>query len=177
MAEKNLKMVGKVIEAHSLKGEVYVFIFSGDVSWVPKLEQFELRQTENSPTGIHFTVERFRKHKKGIILKTKELADRTAAEKYEKWFFFVDDGMFDSDDDEDGILYLSEIQGFTVRTQNEDLGVITGFYSNVAQDILLVEKNDKKFEIPFVQDFIVEINFDEKFIMMDLPPGLLEINA
>lgn len=165
------------MEPHSLKGEVYIQIFSGDVSWLEKLETFELRASESATSGTVMTVEKFRPHKKGIILKARELADRTAAEKVHKWFFFVPEDMFDSTDDEDGVLYLSEIEGFTVKTEGQELGVITGFSSNVAQDILIVEQDNKRYEIPFVQEFIVEINFDEKFIIMELPPGLLEINS
>ena len=39
--------------------------------------------------------------------------------------------------------------------------------------IQLKNKNGE-FEVPLVEDFIVEIKFDEKIIIMDLPEGLIE---
>ncbi|WP_374073319.1 hypothetical protein [Bdellovibrio bacteriovorus] len=33
-----MKLVGKIREAHGLKGDLYVLIFSGDISWAKKNE-------------------------------------------------------------------------------------------------------------------------------------------
>ena len=35
-----MKLVGKVREAHGLKGDLYVLIFSGDISWAKKMKSF-----------------------------------------------------------------------------------------------------------------------------------------
>ena len=38
-----MKSVGKVREAHGLKGDLYILIFSGDISWDKRMKQFGLK--------------------------------------------------------------------------------------------------------------------------------------
>ena len=38
-----MKLVGKIREAHGLKGDLYVLIFSGDITWAKRMKKFALQ--------------------------------------------------------------------------------------------------------------------------------------
>lgn len=55
------------------------------------------------------------------------------------------------------------------------IGVIVDTIESNAQDVIVVQSDEKEVMIPFVEEFIVEFNPDEKIIIMDLPDGLLDL--
>ncbi|HEY1078835.1 MAG TPA: ribosome maturation factor RimM [Bdellovibrio sp.] len=168
-----MKLVGKVREAHGLKGDLYVLIFSGDISWAKKMKSFGLKAKDSDDIKT-FDVERTKPFKKGIIVKAKEIADRTAAEGVEHMEFFVEDDLFVSKPGEG--IYLNEIKNFKLKDPEQKvLGEIVGFSSNGVQDLLVVEANGKKVEVPFVDAFIKKIDFKHQAVVMDLPEGLFDI--
>lgn len=168
-----MKLVGKVREAHGLKGDLYVLIFSGDISWAKRMKSFCLKAKDSDEMQT-FTVERTKPFKKGLIVKAAEIADRTAAEGVEHLEFFVDDQLLVSKPGE--TIYLSEIKNFKLKNPEQTvLGEIVGFSSNGAQDLLIVEADGKKVEVPFVDAFIKKIDFKHQAVVMDLPEGLFDI--
>ncbi|MDG0816516.1 ribosome maturation factor RimM [Bdellovibrio svalbardensis] len=168
-----MKMIGKVREAHGLKGDLYVLIFSGDISWAKRLKKFSL-QLKGSDESQEFTVERVKPFKKGIIVKAAEVADRTAAEALEHFEFSIEEDLLTSKPGE--TIYLSEIKNFKLKDPEQNiLGEIVDFSSNGAQDLLVVDIKGKKVEVPFVDAFIKKIDFKHQSVVMDLPEGLLDI--
>lgn len=168
-----MKLVGKVREAHGLKGDLYVVIFSGDISWAKRMKSFGLKSKDSDEMQT-FTVERTKPFKKGIIVKASEIKDRTDAEKLEHLEFFVAEELFVSKAGE--TIYLSEIKNFKLKNPEQTvLGEIVAFSSNGAQDLLVVETNGKKVEIPFVDAFIKKIDFKHQAVVMDLPDGLFDV--
>lgn len=169
-----MKLVGKVREAHGLKGDLYVLVFSGDISWAKRMKKFSL-QGKGEAEPQEFTVERVKPFKKGFIVKAAEVADRTAAEGLEHFEFLVEEDLFVSKPGE--TIYLSEIKNFKVKDPEQKiLGEIVGFSSNGVQDLLVVDVGGgKNAEIPFVEAFIKKIDFKHQSVVMDLPEGLLDI--
>lgn len=168
-----MKLVGKVREAHGLKGDLYVLIFSGDISWAKRMKTFGLKGKDSDEVQT-FNVERTKPFKKGLIVKAAEILDRTAAEGVEHFEFYVDDELLVSKPGE--TIYLSEIKNFKLKNPaQETLGEIVGFSSNGVQDLLVVETQGKKVEIPFVDAFIKKIDFKHQSVVMDLPEGLFDI--
>ncbi|KYG61144.1 ribosome maturation factor RimM [Bdellovibrio bacteriovorus] len=168
-----MKLVGKVREAHGLKGDLYVLIFSGDISWAKRMKSFGLKPKDSDEIRT-FSVERTKPFKKGLIVKAAEIADRTAAEGVEHLEFFVDDDLFVSKPGE--TIFLSEIKNFKLKDPEQKLlGEIVDFSSNGVQDLLVVEAAGKKVEVPFVDAFIKKIDFKHQTVVMDLPEGLFDI--
>ena len=59
--------------------------------------------------------------------------------------------------------------------EGELIGEIVDFSSNGAQDLLVVKTTaGHEALVPFVDDFIFNIDFDARQVRMDLPPGLIE---
>jgi 16S rRNA processing protein RimM len=167
-SQTNWKHVGKIKDAHSLKGELYVLVFSKDASWAGELEECQVGETS-------FKVQRLKPYKDGLLIKLTGVEDRTAAEKLKGQSFSIPTDLLESEEGE--TIYLSEILNFIiVDTSGEELGKITGFSTNIAQDLLVVEKKAGGMaEIPFVEDFIVDIDFDNGKIEMDLPEGIWDL--
>ena len=164
------KQVGKIKDAHSLKGEMFALIFSKDISWAEGLQECQIGSQI-------YKVQRWKAYKEGLLLKVVGVEDRTAAEKLKGQSFSIPQNLLQSEEGE--TIFLSEILDFQIVDPNgKVLGKISGFSNNVAQDVLVVEKADGgQAEIPFVEDFIVEIDFDNKKIEMDLPEGIWDLQS
>lgn len=168
------RKVGKIKDAHGLKGDVYVLIFSGDTSWVKELKSFALGADEHSLKN--YTVEKAKAFKDGLMLKAEGISDRNQSEELKGKMFYIPEDLLVSDEGE--TIFLNEIENFDFYSGDEKVGVIVGFSSNGMQDLLVVEKisNKKTVDVPFVEDFIEEIDFDNRKVIMTLPPGLLDLD-
>lgn len=170
-----MKLVGKVKDAHGLRGELYVLVFSGDISWLKKMQNFELRSARTGESVAH-TVEKVKPFKQGFIIKSPILNDRNAAEAVKGHEFYITSEIFVSKPGE--TIYLNEILNFTVKNpEQETIGSIKAFSSNGAQDLLVVETPKGPVEIPFVEAFIKKIDFKHNTVVMDLPEGILDIES
>lgn len=167
--------VGKIKDAHGLRGDLYVLIFSKDVSWIKEIEHFAIAPISDENKKTILEIEKIKAFKDGVMIKPKSIADRTQAEALKGQLFYLPEEMFESDEGE--TIFLKEILGFQVQDQHGTvIGPVTEFSTNTLQDLLVVEMaSGKKVEIPFVEDFIVEIDFEGKMIHMDLPEGLLDL--
>ncbi|MEK6773996.1 MAG: ribosome maturation factor RimM [Bdellovibrionota bacterium] len=166
-----MKLVGKVKDAHGLRGDLYVLIFSGDVSWADHLKTFQL-QAESASEFKSFNVKKIKPNKKGIIISSPEILDRTQAEALKGSLFFISEELLISKKGE--TIFLSEILNFSlISEKNEILGHISGFSSNGSQDLLIVKNQSGEHMVPFVAPWIVDLNFKNQTLQMNLPPGLL----
>lgn len=166
---KNFKKIGKIKDAQGLKGDVFIIFFSKDYSWATEIETFYLQ----NQTAL--VVENMAPHKEGLKVKFKSVSNRNQSEALKGQELYLPENFFESNEGE--AVYLSEIENFQVIDSTyENVGVVTGFYDNGAQDILIVTSEEKVFDIPFVDDFIEKIDYSKKIIFMNLPEGLLQIN-
>jgi 16S rRNA processing protein RimM len=173
MSEQNNKIqIGKIMDAHGIRGDVYFIVFSGDVSWLDQIENVTLKHRKKEED---FEIEKIKVFKKGFIAKLKGFDDRNCAEWYKGAELWVDSSIFVSKHGE--AIFLNEILNFKIEDQiSGEVGTIRGFSSNGPQDLLLVSSGHKEFEIPFVKEFVLNVDFKNKVIRTSLPEGLLEIN-
>ena len=168
-----MKLVGKVKDAHGLRGELYSLGVCGDISWLKKMTNFELRSAKTGEAVVH-TAEKVKPFKQGFIIKSPTLNDRNAAEAVKGQEFYIASEIFVSKPGE--TIYLNEILNFAVKNvEQETIGTIMGFSSNGAQDLLVVNTAKGNAEIPFVEAFIKKIDFKHNVVVMDLPEGILDI--
>jgi len=170
------KKIGKVKDAHGLKGDFHMAIFSGDTSWMPQLKEILLSRHDSIEDAQVVKVQRVRPFKEGLILKVEEVENRTQAEPYKGISFYIPEDLLVSKPGE--TIYLSEILNFTVKDADaKPIGTIQSFSSNGAQDLLCVklENSSKIIDIPFVKEFIRKIDFKGTTILMELPEGLLDL--
>lgn len=170
--KNNLKSVGKVMDAHGIRGDIYCLVFSGDVSWINKITQLNLKGNTEIES---FNIKKIKPFKRGFIATLEGFSDRNKAEEYKGAELWVETDLFVSEDGDS--LYLSEILNFELVDEKlGPVGVVKEFSSNTVQDLLVVQDKDSVFEIPFVKDFVVKMDFEKRTILMNLPEGLLQIN-
>jgi 16S rRNA processing protein RimM len=166
--------VGWVKQAHGIRGELFVQLYAGQADWLSNLNNiFLLGPSETSLKT--WDVEVCRPHKDGLILKVKGVSDRNTSETMRRSGVYIPDAFLVAEDD--GEIYLKEILNFeAVDMDGVRLGKIVGFSSNTVQDLLRLEReNGPEALIPFVEAFVVHIDFDKQQVKMDLPPGLLDL--
>ena len=165
--------VGRVKDAHGLKGELFIVLFTGEAAWLKKLKSLRLSPPSGSVApAIEAAVKAARLHKNGLIVSSPDIVGRTAAEKLRGYELAVPEAFFVSAPGES--IFLREIAGFSVFTADAgELGPIVAFSSNGAQDLLVVRTAKGQFQIPFVDAFVKRIDYEAKRIDMEIPAGLL----
>lgn len=167
------RKIGKITGVHGLKGELYVYVFSKDISWTNKLDTLLLEDAKGERS--EHRIQNLRAFKDGFLVVLEGVLDRTAAENLRSRLVYVSSHLFVSEEGEDSF-YLLEIEGFKVFDKGLYIGIIESFSSNTVQDLLVVAlENGSKAEIPLVEPFITDIRFEEGEVHMDLPPGLIEV--
>lgn len=77
--------------------------------------------------------------------------------------------------DEDGF-YYHEIIGYKViDSRKGEIGQIKNVNDSGVQDLFEVDFNGREILIPIVDDWILEVNKDQKFIRLQTPEGLIEL--
>ncbi len=160
----SLKSIGKIIDAHGIKGEFKIKFSSSETDWIESLNDLYINQTQ-------YEILSLRPNKTFWILKLKDINDRNESEKFKGEDLLADQSLFQTADDEDP--YLSELMGFDVELENIVKGQIVGFKETSAHFLLVLRTSEGCFEIPYVDDFIVEILRPERKIKMSFPEDLL----
>lgn len=171
---QELKKIGHVSDAHGIRGEVYIIVSSGDASWVSDLKEITLRL--GSKTMV-FKVLKAKPYKKGFICTLDQMINRNQSEEVRRFEVWVESSLFISENGE--LPFLSELLNFTV--EDKSLGVIGNikeFSSNGIQDLLVLDREvqGQAIEIPFIKEFVLDVDYKKQWIKTDLPEGLIEIN-
>ena len=179
-------LVGKVREAHGLKGELFLVLFAKTADWIDRLEEVGLEVKRVSPGSTSdpagpvlisefniFKVKRRKAHKVGVIVQLDGLSSRTEAEPYVGALVSISQKLLISAQGER--IFLGEISGFEINdAASGKSGVVTGFATNGAQDLLEVRIGTDTHLVPFVPQFLIRILWEDRKIEMRLPDGLLE---
>ena len=77
-----------------------------------------------------------------------------------------------------GAAYVSDLVGCVVFDRGREVGVVSDVRFGAGEAPLLVVGSGKnELEIPYAQEFLVNADLEHKRIEMNLPEGLLEVNA
>ena len=186
--EESIRLA-KVKAAYGMKGELFILPFTPKARWIYDLSQITLVKDHKTghvyqhkplksmvnfeiEASCIFNIEYFKGHKGGYIVKLERCSDRTEAEKWCGAFVSVPISSFTSRPGEE--IYLIELKGFTVINLGQQIGPIVSFSSNGYQDLIQVRKDEHIYDIPFVKEFLVKIDWEAGYIYMNLPEGLLD---
>jgi len=176
MAGKGLEelvLLGKVSKAHGIRGEIKVYPYSGDPEQFVRNYQRLYLTADPESLPAEYAVEKSRVQGGQVLLQLKNCSDRTTAEMFKGFQVYGNaDDLPDLAEDE---LYLHALLGKeVVDTAGTLLGTCSHFIDTGAHDLLVVQQAGKEYLIPVVGDFIVAVEGNR--VVLDLPPGLLEIN-
>lgn len=169
------RLVGKVTRAHGLKGELKIVFFSGDPESLKQYSRIALVAMDGRMT-TPLEIVGARRQGRLIILKLDTIDTRQEAELTAGMGVLVaiDHAKPETDD---GVLAPHRLTGLPVRTEGSTaaLGVVVDFFDNGAQQIMVVDGDREEYLIPLIPQIVISV--DAQGIVIDPPPGLLDINT
>lgn len=166
MADENYKKVGKIKDAHGLRGELYVLLFAGRADWLSSLKAVYLKAPSGSKDSdiaqgaegiLQYSLQKAKPHKKGLIVSIAEVTDRTKAESLIGFEFLIPSSYLKAEEGEG--FFLEQILHFEfVLADQSPAGQIVGFSDNSAQDLLVVKNEKGEHLVPFVKPLMSHVD-------------------
>lgn len=162
-----LVCIGEIVNTHGIKGEVKV------------ISEFKFKE-EVFKKGFVFYIGRFkdklvldkyRKHKiyDMLIFEGITNINEVIIYKGEELYINREDLKIDG--------YLNEdLIGFSVFEKDSFIGHISDIINNNAHDVLIINNEISRFMIPFVDEFVKEIDFENKKVKIEKIEGLIDEN-
>lgn len=162
-------LLGKISKPHGLKGEVKIFSNTdfAHLRYQKGNVVFLLSNNEYIPLKVHsfykykeFDVVSFEDH-----LNINLVNDLLGKNLYIK----KEDATLPNNH-----YHYSDLVNLKVINENKEIGIVKNVIHAPANDILRCEtSNHQKFDIPFVNEFIISVNLDKKEIKVKLIEGIL----
>jgi 16S rRNA processing protein RimM len=172
-------LIARIGKPHGLNGEVTVQTHTDDpeARYVPG-ESFETQAGAGSGVPRSLTLRSARLHQKTWLLGFEEIPDRTGAESLRGTRLFIDAEAAVAVDEDDA-WYEDELVGLAAVDANGTvLGEVTGLRTGAVQDQLVLRlKGGSEALVPFVEAIVPEVDIAAGRVVVDAPPGLLELNA
>ncbi|WP_342319971.1 ribosome maturation factor RimM [Corynebacterium mayonis] len=162
--------VGRVVKSHGIRGEAVVEVMT-DSPEIRFADGAEITGTQAGKERV-LTVESSRPHKGRLLVKFREVPDRTEAETLRGMKFFAAPLERDEDSDE---FYDHELIGLKVILDNVQVGEVTGVMDTPNRKILEIDYEGREVLVPFVMDFVPEIDLDKGLMTITPPEGLLDV--
>ena len=173
---EDLVVVGRVRRPHGVRGEVLIEpltdepdavyasgrrVFGGDVDGPAEDEATVLTVLETRP------------FKDGLLVRFREIGDRSEAELWNGRLLLVPESELAPL--EEGEVYQHELKGMTVELSSGELvGTITDVFE-VPQGLLLdVARASGSVLVPFSDEIIVDIDRERRVVRIDPPLGLID---
>jgi len=175
VSEKTHYYIGKVTSPFGIKGEVKIIpksdIFEKQIADI--LEKEEKLTFYKGQDKISLTPIDIKPHKSGYIFKFKEINDRNKAEdlrNYELWIEKEKASKLDKDE-----YYVDELIGFKcIDEKKGEIGILKEVMFQPSADVLLIETKDKKeILVPFIKEFVKDVDKENKVIYLSLIDGFL----
>ena len=165
--------VGKIVNTHSLKGEVKV-ISSTDFEEERFKKGSELLITRGNQLIREVVVQSYRNHKNFLLVKFEGIDSVEEAEKLKNLQIKIDsDEVGELEENE---FYFHEIIGCQVFDENDrNLGEIIDILTPGANDVWVIKgENGKEILIPYIEDVVKQIDIINKKVNIEVMEGLID---
>lgn len=165
--------VGKIVNTHSLKGEVKV-ISSTDFEEERFKKGSKLLITRGNQLIREVVVESYRNHKNFLLVKFEEIDSVEEAEKLKNLQIKID--STEVGELEENEFYFHEIIGCEVFDENDkNLGEIIDILTPGANDVWVIKgENGKEILIPYIEDVVKKIDITSKKVNIEVMEGLID---
>lgn len=168
-------VVGRVVKAHGITGEVVVDVRTDDpdARFAPGAA---LRgRPARGGTEREYTIESMRQHGGRLLIRLDGVDDRTAADALRGILFLVDSQELPPIEEPDEY-YDHQLEGLRVRTTDGvDIGTVTEVLHTAAGELLAVRGDEREVLVPFVSAIVTSVSLTDQLVEIDPPKGLLEI--
>lgn len=159
-------LIGKIVNTFGIKGELKVKVFTG----FPEERFKKNTKVYLGVEKIPFICNSFKFHKGFMILSFKDNEDINLVEKYKNF------DIYKSSDDIKPLkdnYYFRDLEGLDVIVDGEIEARVLNMEEGVTCNYLRVLKDDKEVLIPYLDQFIEEVNLDSHYIKIKKMEGLL----
>ena len=171
MSKSNGKItIGKITSTRGLKGEVVIFPYTDDPDRFFLLKEVWV---SGKKTSQLFQIEKIKKLKQNVSLKFQGVNSPEAAMPLVNSFLEIErEKLLPLPQNR---YYIFDIIGLKVLTkQGEEIGTIEDVVSLPANDVYVVRKNKKEYNIPAIKEVVSKIDLDKKIMVIQPLKGLLE---
>ena len=173
-------VIARIGKPHGLLGEVTVQLHTDEPD--RRLAVGTVIDTEAAAgTGVPrtLTVRSTRVHNGVWLVAFEEIPDRTGAESLRGTRLVVDAADVLPADDEDDVFTEEQLRGLTVvDPAGTVLGEVGGLELGAAQDRLVILLPDgREAQVPFVTALVPEVDLEAGRVVVDAPPGLLDLGV
>ena len=175
-APKNL-VVGHLNKAHGTKGEIFIWPLTDhpESMFAPGVDLFlgdANGHLPDDPTTLR--IEASRAYRRGFLVRFAGVYDRIGSagllDRY------VMRPMDELEELEEGETFYHDLLGMEVVTVGGDhVGEVVEIYELKPADLLEVRGSEKTFMIPYIGMMIRSVSVADNRIVLDPPPGLLEV--
>ena len=163
--------LGKILKPFSYKGELKIYIEDFYIDQIKELDSFLLKI---QGSYIPFTIKAITKNKSNIFrifldgIDSEDLAKKLADVE-----IYADNNLIKTEvlEKKNNYIFID----YVIYNNNVIIGKIIDIIENENQDLFEVVFNEKRILIPLVDEFIVNIDNDNKKIIMNLPEGLTDL--
>ncbi|EKF24349.1 16S rRNA processing protein RimM [Mycolicibacterium hassiacum DSM 44199] len=170
-------VVGRVVKAHGIAGEVVVEIRTDDpeARFAPGVT---LRGKPSRGDGPQreFVIESSRPHSGRLLVRLRGVNDRDAADALRGTLFVIDSADLPPIEDPDEF-YDHQLEGLQVVTvDGRPVGAVTEVVHTAAGELLAVRtESDDEVLVPLVSEIVTSVSLEDARIEIDPPEGLLEL--
>ena len=154
--------IGKIVNTHGLKGELRILsdFRHKDKVFVKGMKLYVGKKKEE------FTINTYRFHKIYDMVTFDGYNNINDVEYLKGMQAYINEDDLKLDDE----IYSGKLLGFKVVMNNKEIGKITEVIDTPANEVLRI---NEKILIPYVKDFIEDINMDEETVYVKEVGGLL----
>jgi 16S rRNA processing protein RimM len=170
-----LLVVGRIGRAHGVHGEATIEIRTD----LPE-ERFVVgaRLATDPIERGPLTIESLRDHNGILLLKFKEVDDRTSIEKLRDTLLISDVEMGQAQSISEDDFHVQQLIGCDVLlASGEKIGELTDVLNLPGQDVLAIATRQGEILLPFVLEFVPDIDLAGRKITITPPSGLLELRG
>lgn len=170
-----LTAIGILIKPHGIKGEITMRI-DCDID----VESLQCIVLNMDGIYVPFFIDSTRpRSSESVLISVSGIdSENKAQELCGKDVFALKKDLQDlfTDDDSDRF-YLSDLVGFSLKTDDDfNLGIIEDYDDSTENWLLIVKNAQNTIYIPIVEEFIVDIDYNQRILTMNLPEGLVDLN-
>jgi 16S rRNA processing protein RimM len=165
-------IVGRIGRPHGIKGEVSIEVRTDDPEG--RLAPGTLLRTEPAAAGP-LTILTCRDHSGRLLLTFQGCATRSGAERLRNVLLVADVDPDERPEDPDEYFDRHLVGLRVVTVDGAELGELAEVLHLPGQDVLVVRRrDDSEALVPFIAEFVPEVDIDGGRIVVDPPAGLLD---
>ena len=170
--------VGHIVKPHGIKGEFLVLPLTDHPQSTYRpgvmLHLGSVDSANPDPGLPDLKLEQVRPYRNGYIASAGGITDRNDAERLRGHYLFREVSALEPLGD--GEFFYHQLLGMKVQTNiGTVVGEVTEVYELDPNDILCVQGHEGEIMIPFSKEIVLQVNADEKCIVIDPPDGLLDL--